>query len=111
MRVLTFLYLTFLYQLCEGAGNGKKVEDSKGTVTKADDSTKQAEATEVNTELLDVLSISKVEDALGEMNELLERVKRESAVAQNGPDDKAISRHHAPELPTGPLQDEPDKSL
>ncbi|EKX73602.1 signal peptide containing protein [Theileria equi strain WA] len=53
--------------------------------------------------------VKEVEDAIGEMKELIERVRKESAVAQNGPDDKAISRHHASELPTGPLQDEPDK--
>ncbi|EKX72465.1 signal peptide containing protein [Theileria equi strain WA] len=59
MRVLVFVYLTFLYQLCEGAGKGKKTEDSKSTVKKADDSTKPAETTEVNTVTLDFLDIGK----------------------------------------------------
>ncbi|EKX74012.1 conserved hypothetical protein [Theileria equi strain WA] len=59
MRILVFVYLTFLYKLSEGAGKGKKTEDSKSTVKKAEESTKPAETTEVKTVILDTLDIGK----------------------------------------------------
>ncbi|AFZ79887.1 signal peptide-containing protein [Theileria equi strain WA] len=59
MRILVFICLIFLHQLCEGAGNGKKAEDSKGAAAKVSGSTTPAEATETAPVEPDTIDVSK----------------------------------------------------